>query len=180
MRIISGKYRGLKLLEFDTEGIRPTADRVKESLFNILFNKVAGANVLDLFCGSGNLGIECLSRGAEKVHFNDKSLESCALLKKNLAKTKEGNFKITVLDFAACLDLLAGKEKFDLIFLDPPYRLEAGRDALEIIAKRGLLDDDGIAVLERDRSFEGEISGLEKFDERRYGKTFITFFRVAE
>lgn len=180
MRIISGKYRGLKLLEFDTEGIRPTADRVKESLFNILFNKVAGACVLDLFCGSGNLGIECLSRGAEKVHFNDKSPESCALLKKNLAKIKEGNFKITVLDFSACLDLLAGKEKFDLIFLDPPYRLEAGREALEIIAKRGLLNADGVAVLERDRSFEGEIRGLEKFDERRYGKTFITFFRVAE
>ncbi len=180
MRIISGKYRGLKLLEFDTEGIRPTADRVKESLFNILFNKTAGAKVLDLFCGSGNLGIECLSRGAEVVYFNDKSPESCALLKKNLAKLKDGNFKAFNLDFAACLNALSGKEKFDLIFLDPPYKLEAGREALEIIAKCGLLKEGGVAVYERDRSFGGEVKGLDKFDERKYGKTFITFFRVAE
>ncbi len=180
MRIISGRYRGMKLLEFGTEGIRPTADRVKESLFNILYGKIAGAKVLDLFCGSGNLGIECLSRGADEVRFNDKSAESCAVLKKNLAKLKDGNFKVTCLDFTACLDLLAGKEKFDLIFLDPPYRLEAGREALEIIAKRGLLKDDGVAVLERDRNFEGEIAGLEKFDERKYGKTFITFFKAAK
>ena len=69
MRIISGKYRGLKLADFDGDAVRPTADRVKESLFNILMGKVAGADVLDLFCGSGNLGIECLSRGAASVHF---------------------------------------------------------------------------------------------------------------
>ncbi|MDE6356792.1 MAG: 16S rRNA (guanine(966)-N(2))-methyltransferase RsmD [Clostridia bacterium] len=180
MRIISGKYRGLKLLEFETEGIRPTADRVKESLFNILYGKVAGARVLDLFCGSGNLGIECLSRGADFAHFNDKSPESCALLKKNLAKIKDGNFKITNLDFAACLNMLSGNEKFDLIFLDPPYKTEAGRGALEIIAKRGLLAEKGIAVYERDRNFDGEVAGLEKFDERKYGKTFITFFRVVK
>ena len=71
MRIISGKYRGMKLAEFSGSEIRPTADRVKESLFNILYGKFAGARVLDLFCGSGNLGIESLSRGAHSVHFND-------------------------------------------------------------------------------------------------------------
>lgn len=180
MRIISGKYRGLKLNEFDTEGIRPTADRVKESLFNILYGRVAGARVLDLFCGSGNLGIECLSRGAEEVHFNDRSADSLKLLKSNLAKIKEGNFKITNLDFAACLNMLADRERFDLIFLDPPYKAEAGREALEIIAERGLLKEDGVAVFERDVSFTGEIAGLEKFDERKYGKTFITFFKAAK
>lgn len=180
MRIISGKYRGLKLNEFDTEGIRPTADRVKESLFNILYGRVAGARVLDLFCGSGNLGIECLSRGAEEVRFNDRSADSLKLLKSNLAKIKDGNFKISNLDFAACLNMLAGKEEFDLIFLDPPYKTEAGREALKIIAERGLLKEDGVAVFERDVSFTGEIAGLEKFDERKYGKTFITFFKAAK
>ena len=162
MRVIAGKYKGKKLLPPPDKSVRPTTDRIKETVFNILASRYGiGGWVLDLFCGSGNLGIECLSRGADEVRFNDKSAESCAVLKKNLAKLKDGNFKVTCLDFTACLDLLAGKEKFDLIFLDPPYRLEAGREALEIIAKRGLLKDDGIAVLERDRSFEGEIASLE-------------------
>ena len=99
MRIISGKYRGLKLAEFDGSDVRPTADRVKESLFNVLFGRVVGARVLDLFCGSGNLGIECLSRGAEIVHFNDISPASINVLKKNLARLKnERNYKITNLD----------------------------------------------------------------------------------
>ena len=88
MRVISGKYRGLVLSEFKGMEIRPTADRVKESLFNILSFKVAGARVLDLFCGSGNLGIECLSRGADFVHFNDISRGSIAVLNKNLARLR--------------------------------------------------------------------------------------------
>ena len=88
MRIISGKYRGMKLTGFEGTEIRPTADRVKESLFNILYGRVAGTRVLDLFCGSGSLGIECLSRGAEFVHFNDISAESTSLLKKNLKNTQ--------------------------------------------------------------------------------------------
>lgn len=183
MRIISGKYRGLKLAEFTGAEIRPTADRVKESLFNILsanaeFDGVAGADVLDLFCGSGNLGIECLSRGANSVCFNDLSADSVAVLKKNLAKLKDcGICKVFNLDFSACLARLSGQ--FDLIFIDPPYKLEAGLSALEIIGKNKLLKDGGIAVYERDRSFQGEVAGLCKFDERKYGKTFITFFKNA-
>lgn len=164
----------MKLAEFAGSDIRPTADRVKESLFNILSYKVAGASVLDLFCGSGNLGIECLSRGAAHVHFNDISAESIAVLKKNLARLKENNYKITNLDFSACL---ARSEKFDLIFIDPPYRLEAGIEALKIIGEKGLLTEDGVAVFERDRSFSGQIAGLEQFDERKYGKTYLTLFK---
>lgn len=177
MRIISGKYRGLKLAEFAGENIRPTADRVKESLFNILSANISGAEVLDLFCGSGNLGIECLSRGADSVCFNDLSADSISVLKKNLAKLKDcKNYKVLNLDFSACL---ARAGAFDLIFIDPPYKSEAGLTALEIIGKNGLLKDGGIAVYERDRSFIGEVEGLIKFDERKYGKTFITFFKNA-
>ena len=88
MRIIGGRHRGRKLAEFGGEEIRPTADRVKESLFNILSFKIAGATVLDLFCGSGNLGLECLSRGAASAHFNDFSKESLLVLKKNIASLK--------------------------------------------------------------------------------------------
>lgn len=176
MRIISGKYRSLVLAEFKGEDIRPTADRVKESLFNIIAQSVPSARALDLFCGSGGLGLECISRGADFVHFNDISADSLKVLKKNLSRIKEQNYKITNQNFSDCLATLSGK--FDLIFLDPPYRLEAGREALKIVAARNLLSEDGIAVLERDRAFEGEIDGLKLYDERKYGKTYLSFFEV--
>lgn len=164
------------LAEFKGDDIRPTADRVKESLFNIIADRVQDSRALDLFCGSGGLGLECISRGANEVIFNDISKDSLNVLKKNLARLKGVyNYKVTNFDYAACLCLLSGK--FDLIFLDPPYRLEAGTHALEIIAERGLLVDDGVAVLERDRPFAGHIDGLELYDERKYGKTHLSFFR---
>lgn len=173
MRIISGKYRGSVLSEFKGENIRPTADRVKESLFNIISSRVSGARVLDMFCGSGNLGIECISRGADFVHFNDISKDSIAVLKKNLSKIV-GNFTITNSDFFHCMK--AG-DKYDIIFIDPPYASDAGIEALKLIENGNHLTEDGIAVYERDRSFDGDIDGLEKFDERKYGKTYLTFFK---
>ncbi|MDE7083167.1 MAG: 16S rRNA (guanine(966)-N(2))-methyltransferase RsmD [Clostridia bacterium] len=177
MRIISGKYKGLKLAEFNVDGVRPTADRVKESLFNLLYGKIMGASVLDLFCGSGNLGIECLSRGAEKVHFNDISSQSLEILKKNLARLKNPQrYDITNLDYSVCLSRADG---YDLIFIDPPYRLEIGVEALKIIGSDNLLNEGGLVVFERDRSFEGEIEGLRITDERKYGKTYLTFFERA-
>ena len=178
MRIISGKYRGMKLAEFSGTDIRPTADRVKESLFNILQAKVANSKVLDLFCGCGNLGIECLSRGAESVHFNDISKDSVAVLKKNLLRiSTEAAVKVTVSDYAECLNRA---ERYDLIFIDPPYRFDIGIKALEIIGKNGLLKSGGIAVFERDRAFECEVPGLELYDERKYGITYLSFFRLKE
>lgn len=176
MRVISGKYRGMVLAEFKGKDIRPTADRVKESLFNILFSEVAGARVLDLFCGSGSLGIECLSRGASFVHFNDISSASIAVLKKNLARLNENNFTVTVSDWRDCL--LGLRCQFDIIFIDPPYADESGFKALEMIGKRRLLAGQGVAVYERDRAFSGVVEGLELFDERRYGKTYLSFFKT--
>ncbi len=173
MRIISGKYRGRVLSGFKGDNIRPTADRVKESLFNILSSGVAGARVLDMFCGSGSLGIECISRGASFVHFNDISKDSLAVLKKNLIKI-DGNYTVTNSDFSCCIK--AG-DKYDLIFIDPPYASDAGIKALRLIADGKILSENGIAVYERDRSFDGEISGLQKYDERKYGKTYITLFK---
>ncbi len=175
MRIISGKHRGRKLAEFAGEEIRPTSDRVKECLFNILSSKVAGATVLDLFCGSGSLGIECISRGANKVHFNDLSKDSLAVLKKNLkAIGEEACAEITNADYLACLKMV--RSRFDLIFLDPPYRLGFGEPALREIVNCGLLNDGGIVVYERDRAYDGETFGLEMYDERKYGKTYLSFF----
>lgn len=176
MRIISGKYRGMVLAQFSGAEIRPTADRVKESLFNILSDKTGGARVLDLFCGSGNLGIECISRGAEFVGFNDASRDSIAVLKKNLARIPEKNYSVTVCDYAACL---ARGGAFDIILIDPPYRSDAGVRALEIIAKNRLLNSGGVAVYERDKSFCGTVDGLEMYDERKYGKTYLSFFKAV-
>ena len=173
MRIISGRYRGMVLAEFKGRDIRPTADRVKESLFNILAGDIQGARVLDLFCGSGNLGIECLSRGAAFVRFNDISKDSIAVLKKNLARI-EGEYSVSNLDFRLSLSAV---DKYDIIFIDPPYAAEYGKDALEIIAKGNNLTAEGIAVYERDRAFTDDIDGLELFDERKYGKTYLSFFR---
>lgn len=178
MRIISGKYRGLNLAEFKGAEIRPTADRVKESLFNILSQYIIGAEVLDLFCGSGNLGIECLSRGAKSVHFNDISKDSIAVFKKNAAKLGgKDKYTVTTLDFKKCL---LRDADYDLIFIDPPYASDAGIEALKIISHYDKLKEGGIAVYERDRAFEGEIKGLEMFDERKYGKTYLSFFKVEE
>ena len=173
MRIISGKYRGMVLAEFKGENIRPTAERVKESLFNIMYSHIFGARVLDMFCGSGNLGIECISRGASFVHFNDISKDSIAVLRKNLSKI-EGNFEITNCDFSRCMK---ADKIYDLIFIDPPYASDAGIEALKLAAAH--LSEEGVAVFERDRSFEGEIDGLEKYDERKYGKTYLTFFKAG-
>ncbi len=179
MRIISGKHRGRRLADFNGDEIRPTADRVKESLFNILAPDLQGAVVLDLFCGSGGLGLECISRGAARVFFNDVSQDSLSVLKKNLSAIKEEDSAvISNLDYAAFLK--SARQKFDMIFLDPPYRYEYGAEALKIIASNGLLAPGGIAVYERDRAFSGSVEGLKLYDERKYGKTYLSFFRIEE
>lgn len=179
MRVIGGKYRSRVLTEFKGDDVRPTSDRVKESLFNILSLKLYGARVLDLFSGSGALGIEALSRGAKEVLFNDVSKDSLAILKKNLTALKitvnGDEAKLSNSDYLVCLERAQGA--FDLILMDPPYRFDFGEKALQTIAKKGLLSENGIAVYERDRPFEGEVEGLVKYDERKYGKTYLTFFK---
>ena len=182
MRIIGGKFRSRVLVEFAGEDVRPTSDRAKEALFNILSLKLYGARVLDLFAGSGALGLESLSRGAKEVVFNDCAKASLAIIKKNLAALKitpnGEEAKLMNCDYLVCLEQVRGQ--FDIIFIDPPYRFDFGEKALQKIAERKLLTENGIAVYERDRSFEGEIEGLEKYDERKYGKAYFTFFRNKE
>ena len=170
------------MAEFAGEDVRPTSDRAKEALFNILSLKLYGARVLDLFAGSGALGLESLSRGAKEVVINDCAKASLAIIKKNLAALKitlnGEEAKLMNCDYLVCLEQVRGQ--FDIIFIDPPYRFDFGEKALQKIAERKLLTENGIAVYERDRSFEGEIEGLEKYDERKYGKAYFTFFRNKE
>lgn len=174
MRVISGKYRGLVLTEFRGNDIRPTADRVKESLFNIISSRIAGARVLDLFCGSGSLGIECLSRGALSAHFNDVSSASIAVLDRNLARLRDEKYKITRSDWSDCLR--AADKPYDIVFIDPPYADDCGISALKMLAKRKLVVEGGIAIYERDIEFQDKIEGLDVVDVRHYGRTYLTFF----
>lgn len=178
MRVICGKYRGMVLAEFKGMEIRPTADRVKESLFNILSFKISSSRVLDLFCGSGSLGIECLSRGAQFVQFNDISPDSIAVLNKNLARLRGENYRVSRGDWSQCL--ISSRTPYDIIFIDPPYADDCGISAVRFVGKHRLLNADGVAVYERDRPFEGEVEGLEITDERKYGKTYLTFFSPKE
>lgn len=176
MRIIGGEYRSRILADIQGDNVRPTSDRAREALFNILGTRVQGARVLDLFAGSGALGLESLSRGAKEATFNDVSKDSVAIVKKNIASLKAADrARVYQTDFSAFLNVT--NAPFDLIFIDPPYRFDYGEKALQTIAEKGLLTENGIAVYERDRPFEGEIAGLDKYDERKYGKAYLTFFR---
>ena len=176
MRIIAGKYRGRVLAEFKGEDVRPTSDRVKESVFQILSQKLIGARVLDLFCGSGALGLESLSRGAREAAFNDASRESLAILKKNLASLGVSAV-VTNLDFRACLSRAAGK--FDVVFCDPPYKMDCAAEIFDLLAGRGLLAEGGIVVYESERE-EAAPSGWERCDLRSYGRTKVAFFHRSE
>lgn len=148
MRVVAGKYRGKNLMSPSDERVRPTTTRIKETIFNVLQGYVPDAIALDLFAGSGALGIECLSRGAREVEFVDKSKDSIALVNQNL-KGIDGKFGVHLSDFAAYLNSARAKgKKFDLIFLDPPYASGLGELAIDMIRAGDLLSRDGIIVFE--------------------------------
>lgn len=174
MRIIAGKHRGRALASFRGDHIRPTPDRVKESLFQILSSKIAGARVLDLFAGSGALGLECLSRGAGEVVFNDSSRESLAVLQKNLRIAEEGA-KVFNLDFRTLLSRIEGR--FDLIFCDPPYQESYLKEILDTVSARNLLSADGLVVYESEREETGA-DGWTLNDIRKYGRTNIAMWKL--
>lgn len=173
MRIVSGIYRGRTLAEFKGNDVRPTSDMVRESLFNILQFRIADKTFLDLFSGTGAVGIEALSRGAKHVTFNDFSRESVALTKKNLEKVgNPQNVTVTCRDGGEFYKY--ADQKYDIIFLDPPYKSDVCARALATV--KDLLCDDGIAIFENEKPFTEKVEGLVKVDERKYGRAYITFF----
>lgn len=180
MRIISGSRRGHKLLEFTGQDVRPTTDRVKESIFNIIQSFIPGATVLDMFCGSGALSFEAISRGAEFAVCTDIDPKSIDIIRKN-AVSLGFEDRCEILN-RSCFDYIERcSRKFDVIFLDPPYNRGFIEPALTRISEGDLLSADGIAVLESDNTdFHGEISGLTVYRQRRYGRTFITVYKKDE
>lgn len=171
MKVIQGKHKGTVLKGFEIDGTRPTMDRVKESLFAMIQNKVLDSVVLDLFAGSGNLGIEALSMGAKSCIFVDKNSIACKTIKENLDKVRE-NEKILKLDYKDALSSF--NNKFDIIFLDPPYDTDYIDNSLELISKLDLLSDRGIVVCESNDlnkiKYDDYYSGCK---ERKYGEKIV-------
>ena len=160
---------------------RPTTDRVKESLFNILAPYLEDSEILDLFAGTGSLGIEALSRGAASAVFVDKSGEACSIIRENLSHTgMQERSTVYSSDFATAAAKLALEgRKFDIVFLDPPYNKNFIQEALKILTKNDIIRDEGILAAEHhidDRLPERE-DGLEMTSSRKYGETVITLFK---
>ena len=178
MRVITGKARGVQLKTPEGMLTRPTADRVKEALFSIINFDIPGASVLDLFGGTGQLGIEALSRGAEKAVFVDAREDACKIIRENLRRTKlETQGRVVRGDY---LDYLKRcKEKFDIILLDPPYAEVFLENALNCIAEIDILQSGGIIVTERPLGKElvCEFEGYTRSKDYKYGNTLLTLYR---
>lgn len=179
MRVIAGVRRGLKLSEFEGSDIRPTTDRVKENIFNIISPYVPDARVLDMFAGTGALSIEAVSRGAASAYLCELSASSAKIVKKNLEKADFGEKCRLILGDS--IDYVrSSAERFDIIFLDPPYNTGLLGAALEAIVCAGVLDDDGIIVAECDSpEYPSEPNGLTLFRQKRYGRSCILIYKLA-
>ncbi len=175
MRIVGGVYKGRVLERFNVEEIRPTSDMVRESLFNILRDKIPGSVFLDAFCGTGAVGIEAASRGAQRVTLTEVSRNAFKVAEKNLAKLKTENVLLKNCDAVSFMK--NNPDAFDVIYLDPPYK--AGLKDAAITAATTAVRDDGIIVFEDEKPCAEEYDGLIKYDERRYGRAFLTFFKKA-
>lgn len=178
MRVITGKARGVALKTPDGLATRPTADRVKEALFSVINFEIPGTSVLDLFGGTGQLGIEALSRGANSAVFVDASDAACKLIKENLRRTKmESQGKVVRSDYLAYLR--GCNTKFDIIFLDPPYAEVFLENALNCITEIDILQTGGIIVAERplEKPILPDFDGYSRSKDYKYGKTLVTLYR---
>jgi len=178
LRVISGSARGKKLLCDEGLNIRPTLDRIKESVFNMIAFNIPDSKVLDLFSGSGALGIEALSRGAGFTVFVDKSQKAISVTRENLKATHLSDNSLVVnsdsLEF-----LMTTDKKFDIIFIDPPYESYLYEHSLEVIKEKGILNKDGLIVLEYDTEITPEFntSGFEIIKDKKYGRVKIIIMK---
>ncbi len=175
MRVISGKYKG-RTVDAPKGGTRPTLDRTKETLFNILNFFLPDAKVLDLFAGSGQLGIESLSRGAAEAVFCDKSEAAVKTVRSNCAKLGLAP-RIFCCDYKDCLTALKG-EYFDAVFIDPPYNSRCYKDVLEGIVAGKILSEKGVAVCEMSAKDDiPQCGGLVMYDSRKIGSVKFCFYK---
>ena len=181
MRVITGSARGRRLKQLEGLETRPTTDRVKEAVFNILQFDIEGRRVLDLFAGTGQLGTEALSRGAASAVFVEKRRDAAALIRENL-KLTELTDRSRVVNGEAGAFLAGCREKFDLIFLDPPYAAGLLEEALEAISRFDILANHGIMVCESpaERELPDLPAPYSRHRVYRYGKTKITTYHCEE
>ena len=178
MRVITGKARGIVLKTPTGMATRPTADRVKEAIFNIIQFDVPTASVLDLFGGTGQLGIEALSRGANRAIFVDEREDACKLIKENLKRTKlETLGRVIRSDYMSYLK--SCNDKFDIILLDPPYAEVFLENSLKMITEIDILQSGGIIVAERPlgKELPFEFNGFVRSKDYKYGNTLLTIYR---
>ncbi len=184
MRIISGTARGTKLYTLEGKTTRPTLDRVKESLFNIIQDKVQDSIFIDLFAGSGAIGLEAASRGANKVILCDKSKDAIKIINKNIEKTHlEENVKLYNLDYETLLKTKI-KEQADIIYIDPPYESDFAIKSVEIILENKLANNNSTIIIETDEE-EKILRELEKIeieitDKRKYGRAILIFLKIRK
>lgn len=178
MRIISGKYRGTVLNGHNIVGTRPTMDRVKESLVAMVQNKLKNAVILDLFTGSGSVGLEMISNGAKCAYLVDKNPKVIDVLKKNLVKLNpDEEVNLIKKDFKdACRYFKDNNIKFDIVFLDPPYELNFINPSIQLIKEYNLLNEEGLIICESEFE-EVENHGYEVYKERKYGSKKIIILK---
>ncbi len=187
MRIITGKARGVRLAPLSGDATRPTSERAKEAVFSMLQFQISGAVVLDLFAGSGQMGLEALSRGAGKAVLCDLSREAVAVIKTNIEKTRlsEG-CEVICADYQSAILRLSGKECFDMVFIDPPYAKGYVPNALSMLVRHGLLADGAKLICETaaEQDVFGEDESLSNFLEIikqvRYGAAVITVLQFQK
>ncbi len=181
MRVISGKFKGKKLFSPENNNVRPTTDRIKETMFNILARVgIEGATVLDLFGGTGALGIEALSRGASKVVFIDRSPDSVKLIKQNLAHVgaDQRTYEIYNVDFQFALKKLKDRS-FDVIFADPPYAAGIENLIISTISEHNVLAQDGTLMIEHSTDVKFNADAFD-IDSRQCGNTTLSFLTYKE
>ena len=184
MRIISGTARGTKLYTLEGETTRPTLDRVKESMFNIIQNEVQNSIFIDLFSGSGAIGLEAASRGAKKVILCDKSKQAISIINKNIEKTHlKEKVELYNLDYELLLKTKI-KEQADIIYIDPPYKSDFALKAVNIILEKRLVNENSTIIIETDEE-EKILRELEKIeikitDKRKYGRAILIFLKIGK
>lgn len=183
MRVISGQAKGRRIRVPRGRALRPTADRVKEALFNILPKSLSGYKVLDLFAGTGNLSVEALSRGASEALLIDRAREARKTAYENLQSLELlDKARIWQTPVIRAVRLLSRRgETFDLVFLDPPYERGLVEPTLKAIAQAGILKESGVVVAEHSarEKVEAGYGPLRLRDQRRYGATLISFFGLG-
>lgn len=180
MKVISGLLKGRIIDGYNIDGTRPTMDRVKESLFGMIQDNIKDSIVLDLFAGSGQLGIEAISNGAKLCYFTDNNNEVIKVLNKNIANLKIKNkAKVILTDWKKFLNECANnKLKFDIIFVDPPYDYDVYEKILEKVSTLDLLNEDGLIILEHHNlKFKDSYNDLKLYKEKRYGNKSVNIYK---